>query len=100
MGWRMRGNHVSWRCKSRQRQSFPSTQTQRNYVPARSAMKAAAVFALRVLALTLVLIIVFMIAINVAGMAQASLPSAQAASPPADQARQAASLLRPLLAYA
>ena len=37
-------------------------------------MKAATVFALRVLALTLVLIIVFMIAINVAGMAQAPLP--------------------------
>ena len=62
-------------------------------------MKAAAVFALRVLALTLVLIIVFMIAINVTGMAQAPLPSAQAASTPAAQAQQAASLLRPLLAY-
>jgi hypothetical protein len=58
-------------------------------------MKAAAVFALRVLVLTLVLIIVFMIAINVAGMAQAPLPSAT----PAAQAQQAASLLRPLLAY-
>jgi hypothetical protein len=32
-------------------------------------MKAAAVFVLRVLVLTLVLIIVFMVAINVAGMA-------------------------------
>jgi len=53
-------------------------------------MKAAVVFALRVLVLTLVLIIVLMIATNVAGMAQAPLPSAQAA----------ASLLRPLLAYA
>src|ERR1700676_3752481 len=63
-------------------------------------MKAAAVFALRVLVLTLVLIIVFMIAINVAGMAQAPLPSPQAASTPAAQAQQAASLLRPLLAYA
>ncbi len=62
-------------------------------------MKAATVFALRVLVLTLVLIIVFMIAINVAGMAQAPLPSAQAASTPAAQAQQAASLLRPLLAY-
>jgi hypothetical protein len=62
-------------------------------------MKAAAVFALRVLVLTLVLIIVFMIAINVAGMAQAPLPSAQAASTPAAQVQQDASLLRPLLAY-
>ena len=62
-------------------------------------MKAAAVFALRVLVLTLVLIIVFMIAINVAGMAQAPLPSPQAASTPAAQAQQAASLLRPVLAY-
>jgi len=62
-------------------------------------MKAAAVFALRVLVLTLVLIIVFTIAINVAGMAQVPLPSAQAASTPAAQAQQAASLLRPLLAY-
>ena len=62
-------------------------------------MKAAAVFALRVLALTLVLIIVFMIASNVAGMAQMPLPSAQAASTPTAQAQPAASLLRPLLAY-
>jgi len=61
-------------------------------------MKAAAVFALRVLVLTLVLTIVSMIAINVAGMAQAPLPSAQA-STPAAQVQQAASLLRPLLAY-
>jgi hypothetical protein len=62
-------------------------------------MKAAAVFASRVLVLTLVLIIVLMIALNVAGMGQAPLPSAQAASTPAAQAQQAASLLRPLLAY-
>jgi hypothetical protein len=62
-------------------------------------MKAAAVFALRVLLLTLILIIVFMIAVNVAGMSQAPLPSAQAASTPTAQAQQAASLLRPLLAY-
>ncbi len=62
-------------------------------------MKAAAVFALRVLALSLVLIIVFMIAINVAGVAQVPSPSAQVASTPAAQAQQAASLLRPLLAY-
>ena len=62
-------------------------------------MKAAAVFALRVLVLTLVLIIVFMIAINVASMAKAPLPSAQAESTPTGQAQQAASLLRPLLAY-
>lgn len=62
-------------------------------------MKAAAVFALRVLVLTLVLIIVFMIATNVAGMAQVPLPSAQAPSTPTGQAQQAASLLRPLLAY-
>jgi len=55
-------------------------------------MKAATVFALRVLVLTLVLIIVFMIAINLAGMAQAP-------STPAAQAQPAASLLRPLLAY-
>ena len=58
-------------------------------------MKAAAVFALRALALTLVLIIVFMIASNVAGMAQVPIPSAQ----PSSQAQQAASLLGPLLAY-
>jgi hypothetical protein len=62
-------------------------------------MKAAAVFALRVLVLTLVLIVVFMIATNVAGMAQAPLPSAQAAYSPTAQAQQAASLLGPLLAY-
>ena len=62
-------------------------------------MKAAAVFALRVLVLTLLLIIVFMIAINLAGMAQVPLPSSQAASTPTAQAEQAASLLRPLLAY-
>ena len=62
-------------------------------------MKAAAVFALRVLALTLVLIMVFMIASNVAGMAQVPLPSAQAASTPTAQAQPAASLLRALLAY-
>lgn len=62
-------------------------------------MKAAAVFALRVLALTLVLIIVLMIASNVAGMAKVPLPSAQAAATPTAQAQPAASLLRPLLAY-
>jgi len=62
-------------------------------------MKAAAVFALRVLVLTLLLIIVFMIAINVAGMAQVPVPSSQAASTPTAKAQQAASLLRPLLAY-
>src|SRR5258706_14007088 len=62
-------------------------------------MKAAAVFVLRVVVLSLVLITVFMIAINVAGMAQAPLPSAQAASTPAGEAHQAASLLKPLLAY-
>jgi hypothetical protein len=62
-------------------------------------MKAAGVFALRVLALTLVLIIVFTIASNVAGLAQVPLPSAQAASTPTAQAQQAASLLTPLLAY-
>ena len=54
-------------------------------------MKAAAVFALRVLALTLVLIIVFTIASNVAGLAQVPLPSAQAASTPTAQAQPAAS---------
>ena len=62
-------------------------------------MKAAAVFALRVLALTLVLIIVFMIASYLAGLAQVPLPSAQSASTPTAQAQPAASLLRPLLAY-
>jgi hypothetical protein len=62
-------------------------------------MKAAAVFVLRVLVLTPVLIVAFIIATNVAGMAQAPLPSAQAASTPTAQAQQAASLLGPLLAY-
>ena len=62
-------------------------------------MKAAAVFALRVLVLTLVLTIVFMIASRVSGVAQAPLPSAQAASAASAQAQQAASLLGPLLAY-
>src|SRR5260221_11661471 len=62
-------------------------------------MKAAAVFVLRVVVLTLVLIAVLMIAINVARMAQAPLPTAQAASTPAAQAQQAASLLKPLLVY-
>jgi hypothetical protein len=60
-------------------------------------MKAAAVFALRVIVLTLVLIIVFIIATNVVGMAPS--PSAPAASTPTDQAQQAASLLGPLLVY-
>src|SRR5215470_6746698 len=63
-------------------------------------MKAVAAFALRVLVLTLVLTIVFMIASNVAGIAQVPLPSAQAALIPTTQAQPAASLLRPLLAYA
>jgi hypothetical protein len=63
-------------------------------------MKAAGVFALRVLALTLVLIIVLTIASDVAGLAQVPLPPAQAASTPTAQAQQAASLLKPLLAYA
>jgi len=62
-------------------------------------MKGAAVFALRVLVLTLALIIVFIIATNAVGMAPAPSPSAQPASTPADQAQQAASLLRPLLIY-
>jgi biopolymer transport protein ExbD len=62
-------------------------------------MKAAAVFVLRALALTLVLIIVFMIASNVAGVAQVPLPSAQAASTPMAQPQPAASLLRALLTY-
>ena len=62
-------------------------------------MKGAAVFALRVLVLTLALIIVFIIATNAVGMAPAPAPSAQPASTPADQAQQAASLLRPLLIY-
>jgi hypothetical protein len=62
-------------------------------------MKTAAVFALRVLVLTLVLIIVFIIATNVVGMAPPSSPSAQAPSSPTDQAQQAASLLGPLFVY-
>jgi hypothetical protein len=62
-------------------------------------MKAAAVFALRVIVLTLVLIIVFIVATNVVGMAPATSPSAPAASTPTDQAQQAASLLGPLLVY-
>jgi hypothetical protein len=62
-------------------------------------MKDAAVFAFRVLVLTLALIVVFMIATQVAGMGQAPIPSAQAASSPETQAQQAASLLGPLLAY-
>jgi hypothetical protein len=62
-------------------------------------MKALAVFALRVLVLTLVLIIVFMIGSNVAGMSQVPLPSAPTVPTPAAQAQQAASLLIPLLAY-
>jgi hypothetical protein len=53
-------------------------------------MKAAAVFALRVIVLTLVLIIVFIVATNVVGMAPATSPSAPAASTPTDQAQQAA----------
>ncbi len=60
-------------------------------------MKAAAVFALRVLALALVLIIVFIIGTNVVGMAPSA--SGAAASTPAAQAQQAASLLGPLLVY-
>jgi hypothetical protein len=63
-------------------------------------MKVAAVFVLQVLVLAVFLIIVFMVATNVAGMAQAPSPSAQPASTPTAQAQQAASLLRPLLAYA
>jgi hypothetical protein len=55
-------------------------------------MKAAAVFTLRVLVLTLALIIVFMIAVNVSGMVQA-------ASTSAAQAQQAASLFGPLVTY-
>ncbi len=62
-------------------------------------MKAAAVFAFRVLVLTLVLIVVLGIATQVAGMGQAPSPSAQVASTPSAQAQQTASLLRPLLAY-
>ncbi len=62
-------------------------------------MKAAAVFALRVLVLTLVLIIVFIIATNVVGMAPAPSASAQPASTSTDQAQLAASLLGPLLVY-
>jgi hypothetical protein len=62
-------------------------------------MKPVAVFALRALVLTLVLIIVFMIATNVAGITRVPLPSAQAVSTRTDQAQQAAALLTPLLAY-
>jgi hypothetical protein len=60
-------------------------------------MKTAAVFALRVLVLTVILIIVFIIASNLAGMAPS--PSAKPAPTPAAQAQQAASLLGPLLVY-
>lgn len=84
-------------------------------------MKAATVFALRVLVLTLLLVVVFMIASNVAGLAKAlppsiqaashstiqaaatqttsSNPSAQAAAIRAAQMQQAAALLPPLLVY-
>ena len=62
-------------------------------------MKAVALFALRVLVLTLILIIVFIIASNVAGMAKAPLPSGQAVPTPTAQAQQAAPLLKPLLVY-
>jgi hypothetical protein len=62
-------------------------------------MKPVAVFALRVLVLTLVLIIIFMIATNVAGMTRVPLPSTRTASTRTDQAQQAAALLAPLLAY-
>jgi hypothetical protein len=65
-------------------------------------MKAVAVFAFRVVALTLILIVVFMVASKVAGLTQTPLPSAEVASTPTDQAaqaQQAASLLGPLLTY-
>jgi hypothetical protein len=61
-------------------------------------MKAAVVFSLRVLVLTVVLVIIFAIASNVAGIAQAPSPSAPALSRGA-QAQQAAALFIPLLAY-
>ena len=54
-------------------------------------MKVAGVFALRILALTPVLIFVFTIASNETGLAQVPLPSAQAASTPTAQAQPAAS---------
>jgi len=62
-------------------------------------MKAAAVFALRVVVLTVILIIVFIIATNVVSMAPTPSPSGQTTPTPAAQAQQAASLLRPLLVY-
>jgi hypothetical protein len=62
-------------------------------------MKAVAVFALRVLVLTLVLIVIFAVATTVAGMAPPPAPLAPEASNPAAQAQQAASLLKPLLVY-
>ncbi len=63
-------------------------------------MKAALVFTVRVLVLTLVLMVVFTIASKVSGVAQAAYPSAQAAPTPTAPAQQAALLLGPLLAYA
>ncbi len=63
-------------------------------------MKAAAVFALRIFALTLALIVVFTIASNLAGLTRIPLPSTPAASTPTAPAQQAASLLTPLLVYA
>ena len=61
-------------------------------------MKAAAVFASRVIALTVILIIIFMIATNVAGMNGA--PATKLTAPTqAEQAQQAAATLPPALAY-
>ena len=62
-------------------------------------MKAAATFAFRVLVLMLALVIVFMIAINVAGMNRAPVPTPQTTAPPQATAQQAATPLPPLLAY-
>jgi hypothetical protein len=61
-------------------------------------MKAAAVFAFRVLALTVILILIFMLAINVAGMNGAAATKLIAPTP-AEQAQQAAATLPPVLAY-
>lgn len=62
-------------------------------------MKAAAVFGLRVFVLTLALIIVFVIAANVAGMKRSPAGTQLTAPNRAAEAQQAAAMLPPLLVY-
>jgi len=62
-------------------------------------MKAAAVFGLRVFVLTLALIIVFVIATNVAGMNRSPAGTQLTAPNRAAEAQQAAAMLPPLLVY-